>query len=499
MKVSDLQGEIKVISSPSGASPTMTPQNQSAYSKLSTNLSDASAGAVKGVLSTARGLGTIGQGILNSTVGKLVGQGGSDVYRKNTVIGQKVSDFLAPKNTAEKVGFGIEQAAEYLIPAFKTAKAERYINILSQSIKSGLGAATFRVATKSAVQGAAAGAVKLAQTGGDTKEAGKTALLAGGIRAATGVVGEVARAFRLPEKLYTTLFKNAKDDMLSEFNAEGLNKLKATKPDVYAELVNAGVIKEVKTGAPFLNNTMAEEALNRGLKGSIRNIANEMVGKKYETEYAVQQVVKNYKGTVSLKEPQFEKVLRQISQEYEDVGFNEISDQATSLADDIKLTGGNVTGETMLNVRRLLDRARKVASFDKPVTKLSLTEANLKTLADVARNRLNEIPGMGKLMKDYSFYIEGLLDLSKEAARRGNNQVVSLIDSLFLGGALTQPSVIPLSLAAVGRRLLYAAPGATGLGQMLNNSVLNPVQSALGGEAASVISPNLGDGSPPKE
>ena len=587
MKVSDLKGEVRVIGSPQNS---QVPQAQQSSTEKKSAFTGFSTGVAKGELSTLRGLGTIGQSVLDQTAGRVVNAvqgkgftpttgGIGDIYRPSTTLGQKTIETLKPKGTAENIGFGVEQSAEYLIPAFKASKAERAIDVLSKGISSPTAAAAYRVAVKGGIQGASAAAVKLAQTGGDLKESAKTGLIAGGTRAALGTVGEVARAVKLPERFYQMIFKNAKLDMNSELNANGLANLKQTKPEVYAKLVESGVVKErtvpgavdiantinrhefeakqildtlpdaqlnanggpgkvierLKTNivdalsaegrteasaaisklnpaeyqtvdaftdaakavstkiSPTINKTVAEQALERGLKGSINTMANEVVGKKYETEYAVQKLVDAYKKPIAITEPQYENVLRQVALEYKDVGFNEISDEAQLLADTIKKTDGQVPAKAALQIRRFLDKLRFATSYDKPPTSMSLTQSNLKTLSDALRTRINAIPGMGSLMNDYSFYIDALADLSREAAQRGNSQVVSLIDSIFLGGSIGGSNPVGFATAGIGRKLLQSGAGSTLIGSALKNSVASPATGAAIGATAGAIAPVLGD------
>lgn len=448
-------------------------------------------GIAKGVLSTAKGLGTIGQKLMDLVPGNVVG---SDVYRPGTELEQKASEAFTPETGLEKAGFTGEQIAEFFIPAAKAAKAEKTIHLLSQGIKSPLIAAGIRVLGKAGVQAASAGGVSLAQTGGDVKEAGKVAATAGVLRGGMAVIGEGARAFHVPERLYSTIFKNSARDMKVELSSNGLKAFQQSNPERFKELVGKGVIRTGESGQLMLNDTLAEQALDKGLRGSIRNMANEVVEGTFNSEDKVRTIAQNYGGKVNLKEKQFESILREISDEYQNVGFNEISDDALRLADELKAGKGEVSGETALAVRRLLDRARIATSFEKPASKLSLTQQNLKTLGDAARKRINEIPGMGETMKDYSFYIDALDALAQEAKKRGNNQVLSLIDSLFLSGAFSGASSggvgAPNIMALAARRYLMSAPGTTAIGQALQRGVASQATSGgLSGVASEILAP----------
>lgn len=465
-----------------------------------TGVAGVAVGAAKGASSTIKGLGTIGQSILDQTAGRFVnlaqGKGFvptksdgsvSDIYRKGTEREQKASNFLAPQGTAEKVGFTGEQIAEFFIPAGAASKAEKTIDILSAGIKSPLARSVTKILGKSAVQGLTSGGVRAAQTGGDIKETAVAAGTAGLTRGIFATAGEVVRGVKLPERIYSTIFKNSKADMLADLKADGIANLQRTNPEKYKEFVASGVI-HLKDGQPIINETVAEQALNRGLSGSLKSMANEVVTKSLQAEDDLMRIVKNTTETVDIPEKQYINVLKSIAEEYQDVGFGEISSQADDLATKLSSSGGKVDASTALQLRRFLDRMRVAGSYEKPVSKLSLTQSNFKTLADTLRSRVNKIPGVGEIMKDYSFYIDAMDELAREAARRGNNQVLGLIDSVFLTGAAASANPIPSAMIGVLRRYFTSPQGQTFLAQFLKNPNLGSIGSGILGASSGAVS-----------
>jgi hypothetical protein len=196
--------------------------------------------------------------------------------------------------------------------------------------------AATRVAGKAALEGTAAGGVALAQTG-DLKKAaevgGTTAALSGAIR----TVGEAARALGIPEYLYSKIFKNNYRDMRAGMNAEGLAELQKTNPQKFAQYVESGIIKVGKDGNPIVNETLAKEALNRGLSGNLKTMANATVEGLADSEHAVRQTAKNF--TEQIKIPDHNpliKVLNRVASEYEGVGSGELSQKAENLANVLK-------------------------------------------------------------------------------------------------------------------------------------------------------------------
>lgn len=379
----------------------------------------------------------------------------------------------ASDTTAGKVGTFVGETIPYLLPMGEAAAAEKAITTASQVLPGILGTGA-RILGKAGVQGTLAGATKLAQTG-DVNAAGETALTAGLIRGGMATIGEGAQAMHLPERLYTTIFKNSKADMMSELNANGIADMQKNNPQVFADLVKQGIIKTSADGTPVVNKTLAEKALEHGLTGDIRGMANTVVKGKYESEAAARSLASSYTKPIDLSAPQYESVLRDVADEYKNVGFGEIETEAKQLADKLKETGGMVDADTALAVRRFLDRMRFASSYDKPVSKLSLTQANFKTLADAARTKINSIPGMGEVMGKYSFYIDALDALAQEAKRTGNNQVLSLIDSILLSGGGPAAG----GAMAVTRRVLGMPGLKTNAAQAIQNGVAPAVPAII--------------------
>src|SRR3990167_6171428 len=328
---------------------------------------DFAQGVAKGGTSTILGIGEIGNKIQRGVAGAAraielnispSAAGETSIFNRSSPVGQKTQEIVTPQGTAQKLGYGTEKVAEFFVPATKAAKAENLINIVTSGIKSPLLAATARVASKATVQGVAAGAVTAAQTGGNMRDTLTSAATAGVLRGGFAIIGEGARALRMPERFYSTIFKNTKLDMLAELKEEGLKDLQVRSPSLYARWVSEGLIKTGSDGAPILNETLAEQALHKGLTGSIRTMANAVVKGTKQSEDDIRRVLNAYKGTVNISEPQFKNILVSISKEYEDVGFGEISKEALRLANLVSTGQGYVAGIEALNIRRLLDSAR---------------------------------------------------------------------------------------------------------------------------------------------
>lgn len=359
------------------------------------------------------------------------------------------------KTGAEKAGFITGEGLQYLIPAGRIAKVEKTIDTMIQGTKflSRVG----RVGTKAGTEAIATGTIRAAQTE-DIKQGATAGITAGGIRGVLGAGGEMARKLRFPERLYSQIFKNSFDDMRQALKAMGTENFRRANPERFNQLVKDGVIKFSKSGEMIIDESLAKQALDKGLKGSLMNMVDKTVEQGYELENAAQKIVKNHTKPVQLP-GQYKAILNEISEEYKNVGFGQIATKARALAN--KMQNNTVNAETALEMRRFLDSMRFARAFDVPATKLSQSQQNFKFLADALRKKLaKEVPDLQPVMKDYGFYIEALDALANEAKRRGNNQVLGFIDATLFGGTLAGAN-LPAAATALGLKKYLTSPKTT--------------------------------------
>lgn len=458
-------------------------QETNAAQKVVDFTGNLSEGFAKGILSTVQGLG-------QATLKGLQATGRGVVAPFEAMTGKKFNQpsfatnetftadptALEAKNTPQKIGKFVEQAAEFFIPGGNVARGQKALDIALNG--SGLIKTAGRVAGKATVEGLGAGGVTLAQTGGDVKEAGQTALTAGVFKGVTGTVGETLKAFKVPEKLYSRIFKTTTDDALAELKSSAIANLKQTNPQNYQQLVSNGIIKEGANG-PIVNETLAREAIDRGLKGSIDTMATKVVQDTLNLEAKAQSLAKNYAKPLVIQ-PQYKSVLAEVADEYKNVGFGEFSDEAKQLASRIG-DDGSISAQDALQLRRLLDGLRRASSFN-PSAKLSTSQMNFKILSDKLRGKLAEIPEFAKTMNDYRFNIEALDSIAKESARQGNRRVLGMVDTTLVGGGLISGQTLPATSLAVLRKIWTSTVGSTHAAQMIENSgALSPVGSFLKG------------------
>lgn len=409
-------------------------------------------GVAKGIGSTVAGLESAGQTLLEQTGGRvanLITGKGFTATHDTPNLKEALGENIKPHGTAENVGFWGEQLGEFLIPVGAIGKAEKAVEGVSTLSKLGKAGeliaeaspklakateAAMRVGGKALVEGGANAAISLAQTG-DYKEAAKTGLLFGTLKGITGAAGEALKAAKFPEYLYGKIFKSGWQDMYQKLKTEGLQAFKKDSPELFDQLVKSGAIKAGPSGMAIVNESLAKQALDRGLKGSVKDMSNQVVRGLVESEDIVKSIAKSSKKAVSIPEKAYYNVLKDIEKEYQDVAFGSISKKANTLAKAVK--NGKVDGETALELRRFLDGLRIQSSYNPMSTsKLSLGQQNLKALTERLRTKVNALPGMKTAMKNYSFYIDALESLAKKANKEANAGALDLIDKALLGGGI---------------------------------------------------------------
>jgi hypothetical protein len=476
---------------------TETAAQPSPAKRAFTNIASVYSGIEKGAFSTVKNsLGLVSKGLEALAPapksGTLFGQqvGGE---RADESVNKAIPDKLVtPENTAEKIGFGAEQIAEFLLPTGEVTSAQKGLEAAVDASKLGKAAKVVsKVVGKAALEGAGGAAVRTAQTG-DIKEGAKAGAVFGGIKLGTGIVGQALKSAGVPEWLYSKLFKNTYEDMYQELNTQSLQTLQQTNPEWFKQMTEAGIIKLGKNGAVVVDNTIAKQALDRGLQGNIRNMAVVVKKGLIDSEASVQDIAKQHADNlIQLTHPQtYANVLNGLSKEFEDVGFGADSAKAAQYAQ--KAVKGVLTPEEAVGLRRLLDGLRIKKSYTQiPGSPLSLGQHNLKILSDTLRGQVNDLPGMAKVMEEYSFNIEALQALAKEAARRGNNQALSLIDSIILSGGLAGGEPVASMAIGVGRKLLNSPSGLTKTGQLIEKGgTLTRTGAALKGAASRLLKHN---------
>lgn len=206
-----------VASRAAGNPAQVTPQSiiqklASKYSGVSNTLGNFSEGAVKGALSTIRGLGEVGTKIGDTLSRGVEAVGGpkelfrgSDIYRPTTPTGEKVKEFLKPQGTAQTVGKATEQIAEFFIPAGKINAIEKILAgkttlATVSKLTPIVGEKSAKILSKAAslgvkmnIRAAEGGGVIALQTGGDPAQTKSAAKVGAAFPALAGGLGFIGR------------------------------------------------------------------------------------------------------------------------------------------------------------------------------------------------------------------------------------------------------------------------------------------------------------------
>ena len=368
-------------------------------------VNEAGMGALKGLGSTAFGIGKLAQTAYNKLPTKDI-----------TLLGEKPKA-LVPEGTAQKVGFGIEQIAEFLIPVGGGAKGVSLIGKIAPKVlakaKSGEFIARMGVATaKTAGVGAEFGAKTAAQTG-SFKQGTKGAAFGVATVPVGAVAGKVLNYATkyLPEKLYSQIFRSTKDDLYAYFKTSALDKK--------------------------INPTLARELIDRGVFGSSKNMAIYSFRKLDSLEKQIQDLIINNPKTVLIPNTKAYSNLFKMVSDFFGKGFS--LEKKTEADYFIKLLSNNANKnfglKDVLGMRRFLDRMRNTSSFHAEA-KLSPRQEEFKTAAGILRNKLAQNPQLKDLLGEERIFIQAVDAIVSDAVKRNNRNVLNLTDAIIGGGGL---------------------------------------------------------------
>src|SRR3990167_6656588 len=490
MKISELKNP-RVVFDPSKNQAEQLPELASTASQIfpengfMSKIGEAGLDFVKGIGkgfgSTIFGIGKLGERLVNP-IERTLG-----IKETKT----EKPELLVPQGLAQKIGFGTEQIAEFLLPGGAVLKGAKGIEAAGQVAKlSPLAQGALKVGGRAILEGATSGGIRAAQTG-SFKEGAKFGAVTGGISGVFGTTGEILRKTGISEKLYSQVFKNTADDMFQELKTGALQNLQNAKPEEFAQLVEAGIIRAGKDGKGVCKPTLAREALDRGLKGSLKNMTNEVVRQNLNYELQAQNLVRGFGQKIKITEPKkYANLLKQVEAQYKGTFLQSRADLAKNFRTIIEKSKGTISAENTLKLRRFLDSMRRASSY-RPNPALSIAQEDFKKATDLLRGNLSDkIPGMGKLMNEYRFTFDALESLGKEAAKRGNSALVNLIDTALFGfgGVLTQ-GVAGAAAFPLTRRALTLPSVTTRLGSMLEKGIKGTFGRLIKGGAAQIIPP----------
>lgn len=356
-----------------------------------------------------------------------------------------------------QIGNVIGQAAPYVATGGVTSELSNATS--GAKVLKGAGALPVlgRTIAGATAEGLANAGTGYALSGGDTKQALTQGLTAGALKAGTAGIGEIANGLKIPESKYGKIFTTNKQEVNNSFN----------NPN---------------------SKSLAQEALDRGIAGSTKGMAQQLIKGSQDSEAKIsQEFAKAGNPKISLEEPQrFVDYLTSKANQLKQAGAIKEASGLQSSISAIDPTTGEITANNALGLRRFLDGLRNDKSFISrmnPTEELSAQQAGLKEMSDEIRHKINAIGGTGETMKDYQFYTKALDKLTSHAVKTKNNDSLGLINSFLLGDSIANANPA-LGALGVARKITTTTRGATAGSQILKNL---PKSSSLGSTARSAI------------
>lgn len=346
----------------------------------------------------------------------------------------------------EKAGEIFGQTVQYLTPTgLEKAGISLATKIGSKIASGGILAKLLGLSGKMIGSGSDL-AVKTALMGEDKKEVKQAGILGAASVPVIGALSKVGSAVTklLPEKLYNSMFKIAKDDLAQ----------------YYRTVAKGGEI----------NPTLSQELLERKVFGSGENMAVYALNKLDALENSVQAFIKEAPAGVPRiikmeNKTAYINLIETINKYFKGGIFSQRSKEASKMISELKSYKNEIPMELALRMRRFLDKMRSTSSF-KLDAKLAPKQEEYKVAADQLRGKLSDA-GLKDLMSEERIFIQAFDAIVDDAVRRGNKNVLSLTDAILGGGGLATGLTGPALGAMAAYRAFQMPASLTGVAQGL--------------------------------
>lgn len=356
-------------------------------------------GIAKGALSTVQGLGQLGLRGAELITGKEKGELGSqETYFEDP-------NALKAEGTAEKLGKGVEQIAEFSIPATKVAKATQGANLL----------------TKIAARAGTSAGVASAQEG----EIGKGALIAGAVETAIPVAGKLV--VQPVKNILSRLFKGLGSG-LSGVGTETIEKIVAN-PKVASE-----TSKTLLTGGNKEILTKNAETIIQGVS-KIKGEARKAFGQGLESLQKTDIDDKVFRQSTQNVLDKYGSVLKNGKRQLSNIEFDDPKNIKTANELISKLQKAELNGKSL---RKLVDdiesKAYKIATTDERLSFNSFVKdlaGSLKSGITKSTPKLNEINKAFSKDMQLAESIEQIFGKVKFQNTQELNKVAQQLETLF--------------------------------------------------------------------
>ena len=405
---------------PVGVTKTIIPEKKETpldtVPAIGKGVGEAAIGAIKGVGSTLSGLSSLGQKGLEATVGAGLRKVGIGEEPPEITAGEVAKEkFFTPEGTAQKIGFGAEQLAEFFTPAGLTKLAK------------GKG-----LLTRMGVDAFGLGAVTAAQEGKIEKEAKTSAV----IGAAFPVLGKITKTVSkgIPETAWSNILKRTPTEA-------------AKKPELTKQAAQTGI-----TG---ISRKSISGQLQKKIEGVELKLDDLLSGKvdKVETKNVVKyldDLRKSYKSIPG--EGSSVKVINKISKE-------------VSKNKELTVKEANTVKR---NIYKMISKSYGKGMLEPPVK----TESQKMIARGLKKEIEKIIPEAKTLNEKQAIYIQMKKAIEKTIARREGKGVfgtgIGLYD-LMIGGIAGGFYGGTTGLAAVvGAKAAGSAAVSSGTSKMIN-------------------------------
>lgn len=282
-----------------------------------------------------------------------------------------------------------------------------------------------RIFTGATAEGAQNYILGYALTGGDQKQALTQGLTAGILKGATSSVAEVMKGAKVDEKLMNTIYKSDKRE-------------------------ESGILFGSK------NKTLAQEALDRGITGNVKQQAVQITEGMSDAETKIaDEIEKAGNPMLKLDDPQ--RYIDAIQNRIDLLKKSGATTEAQGLETSLKSISpeGEIPANSALALRRLLDGLRQSKSFLMPTEELVAQQAGLKEMTDTLRSKINSIGVTGDAMKDYQFFINAKDKLVKYAVSSKNKNTIDFFDRLIFAESVYAHTPVGLGIIGARKAMLF--------------------------------------------
>lgn len=303
----------------------------------------------------------------------------------------------------------------------------------------------------------------------------------------------------IPTRLYSQFFKTTTDEFAKGMTTDAAQLLQKSDPATFQKLVENGIVKLNEDGTIQISKSTAQKALEAGIAGSPKSMGAQVAAKTMQLETQVQDAASKAdpveigtwqrNSTVQLLQSFRDRIAKSSG----GVFANALTDPLDTAIKTLTSSDGKISASDALGIRRMLDAMQKAKAYD-PEANLSVSDSVLRNATSYFRKAVNDVPGMGDLMKQYSSYMDMLTDLQKRGAQLENTKAFNLFDLMAImegshiaggSGGVTKGVLMDALI-----RTITSARGSTYIAQGVNK-VANAASSPVGQVAEQGITRGL--------